>query len=211
MESRRLSGNEPFHSDGHLLRKNQTVLSFWQWSASNLLDNTQRGILAEYLVALAIGAHNRPRPSVWRSYDLETPDGFTIEVKSSAYIQNWRQKAETTPRFSIRPALVWNFETNRYSVEERRTSDLYVFCLHKHRFDRETLDLLNMSQWDFYIVPTDTLDQKLKHQKTIGLSWFSRLGARPVSFELINYTIQDLKPILTELKKQRQKEKTMRQ
>ena len=117
MEPRRLSGDEPFQSDGRMLGKNQTVLSFWQWSASNLLDNTQRGILAEYLVALAVGAHNRPRPSIWRSYDVETPDGFTIEVKSSAYIQNWRQKQK--PRHDLVSGQLWYGTLRRTDIQQR--------------------------------------------------------------------------------------------
>ena len=31
-----------------------TVLDFWKWAYSDLLDNAQRGILAEYLVANAL-------------------------------------------------------------------------------------------------------------------------------------------------------------
>ena len=34
------------------------LLDFWRWSGSDLVGNTQRGILAEYLVALALGAND---------------------------------------------------------------------------------------------------------------------------------------------------------
>ena len=31
------------------------MLDFWRWAFSDLRDNTQRGVLAEFLVALALG------------------------------------------------------------------------------------------------------------------------------------------------------------
>ena len=50
---RRKSGAEPFHCGGQPLSFD--VLSFWQWSASDLLSNATRGVLAEYLVARLLG------------------------------------------------------------------------------------------------------------------------------------------------------------
>lgn len=45
------------------------VLSFWQWSASDLVSNTMRGVLAEYIVALALGIEQGMRRE-WDAYDL---------------------------------------------------------------------------------------------------------------------------------------------
>jgi hypothetical protein len=46
-----LTGGEPFTSaasiSGSGIPAHQTVLDFWRWSASDLLSNTTRGILAE--------------------------------------------------------------------------------------------------------------------------------------------------------------------
>ena len=187
----RLTGDEPLHSGGNPIRSEETVLNFWQWSASDLIDNTQRGALAEYLVALAVGAADDTRGSGWTSYDIKTPDGIKVEVKSSAYIQYWAQKKESTPRFSIRPAFTWNPDTDTYSDEKIRDSDIYVFCLHKHR-DKETLDLLDVSQWDFYIFPTAALEREAREQKTIGLASLYRLGARKTSFGQIHDTLRDV-------------------
>ena len=187
----RLTGDEPLHSGGNPIRPEGTVLNFWQWSASGLIDNTQRGALAEYIVALAIGAADDTRRPEWASYDIKTPDSIKVEVKSSAYIQNWGQNKESTPRFSIRQAFAWNPDTDTYSDEKIRDSDIYVFCLHKHR-DKETLNLLDVSQWDFYILPTAALEREAKEQKTIGLASLERLGARKVSFGQIHDTIRDV-------------------
>ena len=163
----RLIGDEPLHSGGNPIRSEETVLNFWQWSASDLIDNTQRGALAEYIVALAVGAADDTRRPGWTSYDVKTPAGIKVEVKSSAYIQNWAQKKESTPRFSIRQAFAWNPDT-------------------------DTLDLLDVSQWDFYILPTAALKREAKEQKTIGLASLYRLGARKVSFGQIHDTLRDV-------------------
>ena len=101
------------------------------------------------------------------------------------------RRKESTPRFSIRQAFAWNPDTDTYSDEKIRDSDIYVFCLHKHR-DKETLDLLDVSQWDFYILPTAALEREAKEQKTIGLASLYRLGARKVSFGQIHDTLRDL-------------------
>ncbi len=51
------------------------------------MDNTTRGLLAEFLVAAAIGQHREPRTE-WLSYDLITKSRIMIDVKSAAYIQS---------------------------------------------------------------------------------------------------------------------------
>lgn len=39
----------------------RTVSDFWQWGFSDLLQNTTRGILAEYIVAFLLGVDDHPR------------------------------------------------------------------------------------------------------------------------------------------------------
>ena len=94
----RKSGDEPFHQNGKPF--DFGILDFWQWSASNLLNNTQRGVLAEYLVAEATDIDQGVR-SNWENFDLETPKGIQLEVKSSAYIQSWEQSSYSDVSFNI--------------------------------------------------------------------------------------------------------------
>jgi hypothetical protein len=70
----------------------QKLADFWGWRLSDLLDNLERGVLAEFIVATAPGIPAdgvRDGGAVW---DLTTPDGVRIEVKSAAYLQAWAQK-----------------------------------------------------------------------------------------------------------------------
>src|SRR5436309_971470 len=80
-----LSGSERF--DGI----DANVLDFWRWAFSDLRENTTRGILAEYLVAKAVG-DDRGLRSSWDNFDVRATDGTTIEVKCSAFLQSWPQR-----------------------------------------------------------------------------------------------------------------------
>ena len=53
IETRLLTGMEPIRSDG--VSVGLTLLDFWQWQGSRLLDNALRGLLAEFYVTKALG------------------------------------------------------------------------------------------------------------------------------------------------------------
>ena len=76
------------------------VLSFWQWSSSDLLTNVIRGKLAEFIVASSIDLIDNEREE-WDAYDLITEKGLKIEIKSSAYIQSWDQSKLSKIIFGI--------------------------------------------------------------------------------------------------------------
>ncbi len=83
------TGNEPLHQDGNPL--GETLLDFWRWSASDLVSNATRGVLAEYIVATALGLAGGVRVE-WDPFDLLSQEGAKIEIKSAAYLQSWRQR-----------------------------------------------------------------------------------------------------------------------
>lgn len=53
-----LTGNEEFT----LCDSNAgiTIKNFWSWAYSDLLDNTQRGVMAEFLVFSSLKSHSLP-------------------------------------------------------------------------------------------------------------------------------------------------------
>ena len=61
------TGQEPFHAAGRVL--NRKLLDYWRWAGSDLLSNTSRGILAEFLVESALGMNEEVRTE-WGLYDL---------------------------------------------------------------------------------------------------------------------------------------------
>ena len=157
------------------------LLSFWQWSASDLIGNTMRGCLAEYIVAMALGLTSGVRND-WEAYDL-TFNGWKIEVKASGYIQSWPQNRLSRPVFSVRPARSWEPSTGRMSSDVRRQADVYIFCLHDHK-DKMTLKPMDLSQWSFYVVPTVRLERsdRYRNAKTISLSSLLTLNPSKASF-----------------------------
>ena len=93
----RKTGEEEFKENGVAIAK---LSEYWQWSASDLLGNTERGRLAEYIVATAVGVAGGVR-SGWEPYDVETLLGTRVEVKASAYVQTWGQKTLSKIIFGI--------------------------------------------------------------------------------------------------------------
>jgi len=166
----RLSGSERFSNRGEPI--GGTVLDFWQWACSDIIGNTARGAVAEYLVAHALGIDVGARDP-WGIFDLETPDGVKIEVKSSSYVQNWFQKAHSYVSFNCPRTLAWYPATNTFSDEARRWADVYVFCLLAEK-DQKRLNPLDVAQWEFHVVPTRWLDDVLGDQKSIGLGRLSK-------------------------------------
>ena len=168
---KRKSGDEHFHHSEHALEF--TLHQFWQWFASDLANNVIRGVLAEYIVAHALGVSDGLRES-WAPYDLQTSEGIKIEVKSAAYLQSWYHEEYSKIEFSIGPTKEYNPNTNKLATESKRQADIYVFCLLSHK-DKETLDPLDLDQWEFYILPASVLNEKRVLQKKIGLASLLRL------------------------------------
>ena len=159
--------------------KSINVLSFWQWSSSDLLTNVIRGKLAEFIVASSIDLIDNEREE-WDAYDLITEKGLKIEIKSSAYIQSWDQSKLSKIIFGIQPTTVW-LNNNRRSKTKKRQADIYVFCVLNHK-DKKTVNPLNLNQWDFYIIDTKILNNERTNQKTITLSSLLELNPEKLDY-----------------------------
>ena len=156
---------------------------FWKWAYSDFLSNTQRGVLAEYIVAKALGCTNRNRVE-WDAYDLDTDDGFKIEVKSAAYVQAWVQGSLSVVRFDIAHKRSWLAETNTYAAAAARSADIYVFCVFATK-ERSEANPLDTAQWFFLTCQTDFLNEHFPAQKTVGLSSLEAQGLERLSFEAL--------------------------
>ena len=164
--------------------------SFWKWAYSDHLCNRERGILAEYIVAQAIG-HQDTRVE-WEDYDLVTQNGLKIEVKSAAYIQTWHDDKSTFSKiqFGIKPTkyLLDPQGHRTANLSTPRPSDIYVFCLLTTK-DRNVLNPLELSQWDFYVLPTSILNKEIPKQQTIGLASLLALKPTHTKFNQLNSVI----------------------
>ena len=164
------SGQEEFHVGGEPVGFN--LLCFWRWYVSDILSNVTRGIVAEYVVAQALGVACKVRAE-WDKFDLKTRHCISVEVKSSAYIQRWRQKELSKPRFNVSSSRGWESSTGHTEDESRHQADVYVFTLLAHR-EKETVDPLNLEQWEFYVLPRSTV--AALGQKTMGIGTLRKLA-----------------------------------
>jgi hypothetical protein len=175
----RKEGKEPFHINGDALGFD--LLSFWQWSASDLVNNAARGVIAEYIVAHALGLVGSGVRNGWAAFDLETPSGIKVEVKSAAYVQSWYQKHLSSITFMTPKTRAWDADTNIQSRESKRQADVYVFALLAHT-DKATIDPLNLDQWLFFVLATDVLDARKRSQHSITLKSLEKLSSGSVTY-----------------------------
>jgi hypothetical protein len=151
-----------------------TLLDFWRWSASDILSNATRGVLAEFLVATATNIDITNVRNEWSAFDLITPDGIKLEIKSAAYLQSWFQRALSVISFSTKLARHWDSETNIQATVAKRHADVYIFCLLKHE-NKSTVDPLNLDHWDFYVLATQELNNYTRSQYSITLKSLKNL------------------------------------
>lgn len=188
----RRTGSEAFHNNGQPI--GYTLLNCWQWNFSGIVGNTLRGAIAEYLVACDLGVADGVHVGEWNAYDVRSKSGLKIEVKSAAFVQNWQQKEPSKIKFSISPTKGWDADTNIYSLEIKRQSDVYIFSLLSHQ-DKNTLDPLDVNQWEFYVLPTSALNSKSLTQKTITFSALKKLKPIQAKFGEISTAIKALFPV----------------
>lgn len=117
------------------------------------------------------------------------PEDIKIEVKSASYLQSWFHKKFSVISFNVSPTRVWDADTNTIATELKRQADLYVFCLLGHK-EKETLDPLNLSQWEFYVLPTTVLKERVPTQKKISLSSLLKLNPAKANYEQLAECIQ---------------------
>ncbi len=179
----RLKGSEQVMDHEH--KPISTVMKFWQWAYSGLSDNITRGVLAEFFVANAVGAAKGVRDP-WANHDVEDPRGFGIEVKSTAYIQTWAHDAPARIAFDCPPTRAFDPTTNKHSPHASRHSPIYVFALQAMQ-DQEKLNMLDASQWEFYVVPTWWLDAPEPGRRSISLETLraSKDFGKPVSYRTL--------------------------
>lgn len=185
LDIERKSGEEHFREDGSDLGFN--LLDFWQWSTSDLVNNATRGVLAEYIVARALGVPTSETRDFWAPYDLAVSGEVKVEVKSSSYVQCWAQSALSRISFDIKPSHAWDYKTGGWDEEYKRQADVYVFALLAHR-NKPTIDPMNLDQWKFYVLTTAALNQHFGDQKTLTLGGLER-HTSPVDFRALKTAV----------------------
>ena len=168
--ARILSGNQPITGADARLR------DFWAWAYSDLRANTVRPMLAEYLVARAVGADLRPRVE-WDAYDVLTPEGLRLEVKSSAYLQAWEQPRLSAITFGGLRARVWTDDGRE--VEQTYNADGYVFAVQTAK-EHAAYDALDLDQWSVWVLRAAEI--VATGQRSLRLSVVREMAGPPVGY-----------------------------
>lgn len=127
--------------------------------------------------------------SGWEAYDIETSSGIRVEVKASAYVQTWGQRALSKIIFGIRPTRAWDPTTNVFAKDSQRQANVYVFAVLAER-NQTNVDPLNLAQWQFYVLPTSVLNDRAPLQKTINLSSLLRIGALIAGYQELRDAVE---------------------
>lgn len=185
----RRPGAERFKDETGLDRADMTLEDFWTWAFSDLRENTTRGILAEYIVGKALGANLVVRQGWW-NWDLETPEGIRVEVKSTAYLQAWPQARFSRLSFGKLRGRAFNAETGEFAEEAAYHADVYVFAVQTCR-EHSEYDPLDSRQWRFWILPRGKVEET--GSRSLTLSTVRAIGAAEAGFGELAEAVRALK------------------
>lgn len=162
------------------------IRDFWRWALSDLKDNFNRGLLAEFLVARALG-DTRPVRISWDNYDVLTPCGIRVEVKASAYLHGWPTKRHGRLEFARLRARSWDPETDTFSLEPEIRADVFVFAIQTCK-DHGEYDVLNLDQWTFRVVPARIIEEHAG--KSVGMAFLDRYAPEELRWEALVGAVQ---------------------
>jgi len=151
---------------------------------SDLKMNNVRGYLAEFLVSEAVGATGKRIE--WDAYDVLTPSGVRIEVKSSAYIQAWDQRRLSKIVFTGLVGRTWSPQEGE-SAKATYNADVFVFCV-QTAMSHEAYDPLDVTQWDFYVLSRAAVVATT--YKSLSLTTLLTLTGGPVPYAELAVAIE---------------------
>jgi hypothetical protein len=167
-----------------------TLLDFWAWAYSDIHNNTTRGAVAEFIVAMALRLDKQIPRDAWSKYDLEYRS-TGIEVKSASYHQRWYQAKQSGISYKIPKTLGWEAETNKQEQQARRQADIYVLSLLAEK-DRAKVDPLELEQWRFWVIPTRFFDSRKRSQHSITFNSLLREVGEPLKFSQVKQAVDQI-------------------
>ncbi len=182
------SGQENFVRDGKA--EDFNLHDFWSWAYSDCINNTTRGVLAEFLVAKSLKIKLVKPRDAWAKYDL-TYNGYGVEVKSASYHQRWSQEKISAISYNIAPTRAWDENTNIQEKGSKRQSSFYIFCILDEK-TRKLVNPFNIDQWRFWVVPTNFLNKRKRSQKSITYNSLIKEIGKSISFKEIKPSVDKL-------------------
>ena len=185
LSDKHLSGDEEFSFNGRAT--NMTMLEFWRWHYSEIFDLQEK--IAEYIVAKALGLNEADNVGSWTLYDIDYRN-TRIEIKETSYVHAWQTDEEEKSKrrsFGITKA---HSEYGNPSSELARQNDIYVFCLNTGMTRAES-NPLQLEHWEFYIVPTEVINEECGDGQSVSLSRVRKM-TDAVDYSQIKSVIDDI-------------------
>jgi hypothetical protein len=173
-----VTGSEPFRCSERPL--SLTLLDFWRWSESDLLNSVTRTRLAEFIVASALGAHAKGPRDEHSSLDLVMPDGVNVRVKSGSFLKSFHQRDLSKVVFIPQVRSSYCHAGSAHHAAYR--AHVYVFALLDY-VERATVDPLDLDQWRFFVPPTSKLEALVTEQHALTVPTLDELSTGSVAYE----------------------------
>jgi hypothetical protein len=184
--SGQMTGSEPFRCSESPI--NLTLLDFWKWSESDLLNSLTRTRLAEFIVATALGARAEGPRDERSSLELVTPDGVEVRVKSGSFLKSFHQRDLSKVVFIPQVRAPYARAGSGHHANHR--AQVYVFALLDH-VERATVDPLDLDQWRFFVPPTSKLEALVTEQQhTLSVPTLDELSMGSVAYEDLKAAVQ---------------------
>jgi hypothetical protein len=148
-----ISGDEAF------IGIEATVADFWRWGFGDLRLNIVRGVLAEFLVAKALGIDTSKPRAAWDNFDL-VYRGVNIEIKSAARWQSFVSRRPSKLVFGGLRRRRWDEATQLRRKDPEVIADVYIFAMHFCEIAEE-YDPLAIEQWSFFVLPAKIVRESL--------------------------------------------------
>ena len=182
-----LSGTENFTDKG--IPIGLSIKDFWQFQYSNLWDMQE--YIAEFLVAKALGLNTPQNCNGWTLWDILYKNK-RVEIKTTAYYHSWRTDGKVSNQrvFGITKAYSkYKDPTSEY----KRQNDIYIFCLNLGN-TKENSNPLHLENWEFYVVPTKTINERCKDNKTISLGHIQKIteSTTGISYTNLKHEIDNI-------------------
>ncbi len=178
-----------------------SILDFWEYKYSSIYNLQE--VIAEFLIEKALKIEKSHNVDSWTLFDILYKNK-RIEVKQTAYYHPWNENSgiSKSRSFDIRKANS-RYEDLINENKYERQNDIYVFCVNMG-MDKESAYPLNINNWEFYILPTKTINEICKDNKTICLNRVRKI-AKKVNYEkiknYIDYLIENELESIDKIKK----------
>lgn len=167
---------------------------FQSWAFGDILDNTFRGIIGEFIVLKSVENQSIHRLN-WDGYDIKMTDGTKIEVKVSGYVQSWNHNKLSVIGFDIKEKDPWIASEARYLGQKCRYADIWVFAVHREQ-DRSAANPFDTDQWEFVVTSTNWLNETFGKQESVRYSVLKGKGLKAVEFTELAEEIEQVKALI---------------